>query len=150
MKYETLLPLTALTHSDASAMQENEKFVIPHALRIKILKVQVENNTDWNSACEIAAVMLDVEKEKKRVSNEARRLMNSELMSQLNKAKATIAQKQREIAEVDVRRNEDNFRVPCRGCSKMMHFSSRERNWEEIKSTLYRAFESWSHSTCSQ
>jgi hypothetical protein len=129
-------------------VQASEKLSIPHDLKIKILKIQVENDTEWDSACQIAATMLDVEKEKKRIANEARRLMNSEMMTQLNTAKATIAAKERENAKKEVRANEDNFRVLCNACQEYMHFSSRDEKWTEEKAVLYKAFGNWSHVTC--
>jgi len=137
-----------------------EKLKIPHALKIKILGIQVENNTDWISACEIAATMLDPEKEKRRITNEARHLMNSEMMKQLNHAKATVAQNAREdvreeaeeaarqtVAE-EVRANEDNFRVPCKICGKLMYLNNRDTNWEAIKNSLNEGFKGWGHVAC--
>ncbi|MCJ7633297.1 hypothetical protein MUP77_13025 [Candidatus Bathyarchaeota archaeon] len=52
--------------------------------------------------------------------------------------------------EESVRTNEDNFKVPCPKCGKSVSFSSRDKNWEEMKKALYQAFSGWRHTTCGQ
>ena len=65
--------------------------------------------------------------------------------SELNKAGQTITEK---VANA-VRTGEDNFRIPCRICGKMMHFSSRFSNWEGgARDVLYAAFKNWQHTEC--
>ena len=138
-------------------LKQEEKLKIPHALKIRILKIQVEEDTDWISACEIAATMLDPENEKRRIANEARRLMNSEMMKQLNFARATVEKKAYEHALKtlrvtvleEIRENEDNFRIPCVKCGKTIYVSSLHARWKEVRPVLYNAFNNWVHTECS-
>ena len=46
------------------------------------------------------------------------------------------------------RKNEDNFRVPCSKCGKLMYFSSKDVDWNNEKNSLYQAFLEWSHVSC--
>jgi hypothetical protein len=46
------------------------------------------------------------------------------------------------------RSNEDNFRVPCSVCGKLMYMSSRDSNGEQKKAILHEAFKGWSHTNC--
>jgi len=71
----------------------------------------------------------------------------SEASSESKRARQTIAEK---VANA-VRIGEDNFRVPCRICGKMMHFSSRDAEWESLeRQVLYDAFKNWHHTSCTK
>jgi hypothetical protein len=138
----------ALVESALLTVYEDEKLWIPHNLKLKILEVQVKNGCDWSEACEIAASMLDPEEESKRIKLAARRLMNSELMLQLNKSRSTIEAKARKEGGELVRQYEENFWTPCSKCGKPMHFDNRLENWQAVKKVLEKAFENWSHGGC--
>jgi len=76
-------------------------------------------------------------------------------MKELNKARDTIIFNAWERAWNSgaewVRRNEDNFRIPCKICGKLIYISSSASNWESmIKPMLYAAFKNLYHISCEQ
>jgi len=56
----------------------------------------------------------------------------------------------KEEIEDNVRHNEDNFRVKCSYCGKLMYFSNEDREWPEVKKELYQALNKWNHIECSK
>jgi len=127
------------------------KAEIPRALYMAIIRLQAAENLDWEDACIRAAELIDVNSQefKRRVELEAQRLYKQRFMTELNKARETIRKKAREEGAEWVRRNEDNFRIPCSICGKPMYFSSRDENWErKVKPILYQAFKNWRHTSC--
>lgn len=123
------------------------KVSIPRRLQMALLKIQVDNDMDWNQACEKTFQLLDGNSEafKQAVQREALRIYKSRHMAELNKAKETF---QKDAMEL-VRKAEDNFRVPCNKCHKPMYISSRDDNWEtKMKPILYKAFGNWIHTNC--
>lgn len=129
-----------------SKAEEAVKVSIQRPLHMAILKVQVDNNADWDVACTKAAELIDVnsEKFKKAVQREAQRFYKSRHMNELNKARQAIA----EEAAATVQFTQDNFRIPCSKCGEFMYFSSDD-DWEsKEKPILYEAFKGWSHGDC--
>lgn len=127
------------------------KAEIPRALYMAIVRLQAAENLDWKDACIRAAELIDVNSQefKRRVELEAQRLYKQRFMTELNKARETIRKKAWEEGAEWVRRNEDNFRIPCSICGKPMYFSSRDENWErKVKLILYQAFKNWRHTSC--
>lgn len=127
--------------------EEAVKVSIPRQLYMKLLKVQVSDNVDWDEACVKASKLLDSNSEefKQAVQRESTRIYKARHLAELNKARETI----RREAEQTVRNTENNWRVPCGKCGKPMFFSSRESNWEsQLKPVLYKAFAGWSHVSC--
>ena len=127
------------------------KAEIPKALYMAIVRLQAAESLDWEDACVRAAELIDANsKEFKRlVMLEAQRLYKRRFMKELNKAGETIRSNAWEAGAGWVRRNEDNFRVPCSICGKPMYFSSNDSNWEsKVKPTLYQAFKNWCHTRC--
>jgi len=66
--------------------------VIPKALYQAIVKVQAAGGLEWEDACVRTAELADhgSKKFKRDVEKEARRLHNSELMTQLNRGRSSI------------------------------------------------------------
>jgi hypothetical protein len=128
------------------------KAPIPRALYQAILKIQANEGIDFNKAALKATSLIDLNSErfKEAVQSEASHLARSQFMKQINATRQTIrAQAFKECAE-NVRRFEDNFRVPCSICGKPMHFSSRNSNWEKVKPLLDDAFSDWHHIKCGE
>jgi len=126
---------------------EYVKATMPKQLYKAIMKIQVSEDLDFDDACLRVAELLDKNGQsfKKAVQQEARRLHNSALMTELNKARESIRRKAWEEGVEYVRRNEDNFRVPCPRCGKPMRFSSSDEEWEKKQKILNQAFSNWSH-----
>jgi len=127
------------------------KAEIPKALYMAIVKLQAAEELDWEDACLKAAQLLysNSEEFKRLVKLEAQRLYKRRFMRELNKARETIRSNAWEAGAEWVRRNEDNFRVPCSICGEPMYFSSNDSNWEsKVKPTLYQAFKNWYHVRC--
>ncbi len=123
----------------------DEKLLVPHALKMKILKIQVDEDCDWSTACMKAAAMLDQDQFNQMVEAEVSRRENGEVLIRVNKMRDSI----REKAKEEVRSNEDNFRVPCHKCGNFMHFSNRDSNWAtKIQPALNEAFKNWGHVKC--
>jgi hypothetical protein len=68
------------------------KAMVPRELMQVVLKVQGEDDLDFPSACKRVAELANAGSDKfnKRVKDEARKLHNSELMTQMNAARGTI------------------------------------------------------------
>lgn len=120
---------------------------IPRPLYNAILKIQVNDSTDFNEAALKAAALIDSDSAGFRdaVQSEASRLAKSQYVTQLNAARQTIRARACKEGEENVRRNEDNFRVPCSDCAGLMYFSSHDSNWERERAIIYEAFNRWHH-----
>lgn len=124
------------------------KAIVPRDFYLAIAGLQAANNLDWDEACSLAAERIDsnTKQFQKSVEQRAQSLYKSKLMKEMNKARTSIASD----AAQQVRRSEDNFRVPCgKNCGKWMYFSNRDKDWPNKKAELYRAFAGWSHIDCS-
>ena len=66
--------------------------MVPEVLYRAIIRVQADEGLSWEASCEKVAELAGTgsERFRKRVEEEARRLHNSELMEQLNKARGTV------------------------------------------------------------
>lgn len=126
------------------------KVEIPWELHQAIIRIQAEEDLPFTKACLKAAMLVDPRREqfKKAVKEEADRLGKSRFMGQVNKARKTIEDNSWQNGAKYVRSNEDNFRVPCSVCGKHMRFSSDDKEWEDEKKTLYKAFGNWYHTMC--
>ena len=105
------------------------KVEIPRGLHQSIIKIQAEEDLDFEDACLKAALLLDLNSKEYRqaIEREARRASKSEFMSQLNTGRETIRNQAFADGQRFVREHEDNFRVPCSICGKPMQFSSRDQ-----------------------
>ena len=134
-----------------------KKVDIPKKLYMAIVKLQAAEELDWEDACIYCAKLIDANSAefKRMVELEAQRQYKQRFMKELNKARDTITNNAWERAWNSgadwVRRNEDNFRIPCGICGKTMHISSSESNWESmIKPMLHAAFKNLCHKSCKQ
>jgi hypothetical protein len=129
---------------------DSVKATIPKELYMAIVKVQGKENLDWDRGCLRAAELIDSGSEafSKKVDEEARRLKNSVLMKEINKARASIEKNAVERGAKYVRDHEDNFRTPCSKCQKLMYFRNSDSDWGKERVILYGAFSTWCHTTC--
>jgi hypothetical protein len=125
---------------------------IPYTLYRAIATIQVDGGLDWDAACVKAAELMNTGSETfiRRVAEEANRLYDARFMTEVNKARATIKKKAWQEGADYVRKNEDNFHVPCSICVKPMPFSSRDGKWAEERKTLYEAYKTWYHTSCKE
>ena len=129
------------------------KTYVPRQLHRAIIRIQPDEDLDWEGAAAKAAVLIDANSKefKQAVEREASKLSKSQFMSQLNTARETVRDNAFRQGQEWTRNNEDNFHVPCNICGKPMELSERNKNWEsEIKPALYEAFGKWSHATCAK
>ena len=130
--------------------EKGAKIEIPRELYQAIIRIQADENLDFEDACLKAALLVDPRREefKKAVRQEADRLEKSKFMNQLNKARKTVEDNAWRKGADYVRNYEDNFHVPCNKCGKPLRLSNSHSNWATIRDTLYRAFSGWYHTTC--
>ena len=126
------------------------KAEIPQALYMSIVRLQATETLGWENACARAAVLLDAnsQESKRAVELEAQRLYKVRFMKELNKARDTIRDNAWGSGAEHVRKEEDNFRVPCSVCGKPMYFSTLDSIWDQEKAALYETFKKWHHTTC--
>ena len=119
---------------------------IPPVMDQAIVGLRARENLSFDEACERMAVLWDPNSKlfAEAVEKRAQELGKSTFMKQLNSSRVTIQKNEADA----VRRNEDNFHVPCSKCAKPMIFSNRDDNWNESKAILYAAFKTWHHVNC--
>lgn len=121
--------------------------LLPKELYMAIVRVQAEEELEWNGSCVRAAELIDSggEKFKKDVKEEARRLHNRELMQELNKGRLTIANNARESALSLAK-----IRYPCSVCGKDMVWNLlNDEDKEKIMEVLKKGgIANWQHTTC--
>ncbi len=134
---------------ESLSIKENEvRATIPHELYMAIVKVQARDSLRWNDACLRAAELLDCGSFEKAVKLAAQRIHMRRFMTELNKARESIKKDAWDEGAKFIRRNEDNFRVPCRKCGSPMRFSSRDEDWSKEQEILNKAFSDWNHVKC--
>ena len=138
------------TEHSSTDRKGSVKTYVPRQLHRAVIRIQVDEDLDWEDAAARAAVLIDANSRefKQAVEREADRLAKTRFMSQLNTGRETIRNKAFDEGMKYVREWEDNFRVQCSICDKPMYFSSRNKNWEEVKTVLYEAFKNWHHTSC--
>lgn len=139
---------------------ETVRVEIPKQLHKAVLRIQVEEDLEFEEACLKVAERFDQNNPifKEKVEREASRKARTEFISSLNTARETIRRTGYEQGykaglrdgRKEVRENEDNFRAPCSVCGKPMRFSNGDQDWAKEKGVLYQAFANWHHTTCAE
>ncbi len=121
--------------------------LLPKELYMAIVRVQAAENLDWEHACVRVTELCDSGSEKftKRVKEEARRLHNRELMTQLNKGRATI-----ESNAMELGKGYAKILYPCSICRKDMTFNLLDaEDKKKIMEMLKQGgIDNWRHTTC--
>jgi len=123
------------------------KASIPRELYMVIVKLQADEDLDWDRAClKIAKIVSPkMEEYDRAVKEKALSLAKGEFMTRLNKTRAEIERQ----ARIEIRKKGQNFEVPCNRCGKPMKFSAEDKNWDsKVKPILYEAFSIWQHVNC--
>jgi len=133
------------------------KVEIPRSLYQAIIRIQGDEDVDWEVACQMTATLVDPRRDefKKSVQDEANRLGRSQFMKQLNKSRKTL-KANAEIVGYD-KGYEDGyeecreealqkFTYPCSICGKPMMLS--EIAWAAAKKYLMEA--KWHHGKCNK
>jgi len=128
-------------------VQLTMKASIPRDLYMVIVKLQADEDLDWDQACSKIAKIISpkMEEFERAVKEKALSLAKGEFMTRVNKAREEIKRQ----AKIEIRKKGQNFEVPCNRCGKPMQFSASAANWDsEIKPILKEAFSSWHHTEC--
>lgn len=121
---------------------------------MRIIKIMADNNIDsFDEACERAAILLDENSKKFKalVDAEAERRYKGRFMTQLDKTRAKIKEegyKEGYLVGYKDAKKIEHFCVPCSRCGRSMLFTSTDKDWAEVKPTLYKAFRYWHHTDC--
>lgn len=128
--------------------------MIPRQLEMAIRKLQVAENLGWDEACVKAATLVDINSDRFQtlIEKKAQSLSKSRFLTQLNKGRATIARYSKRhgyLEGLESAKSIERFTIPCSKCGGPMEFQNNQNNWtSDVKPTLCKAFETWSHVTC--
>jgi len=137
----------ALTMKAKSQTQLTMKASIPRDLYMVIVKLQADEDLDWDEACSKVAKVVNpkMEEYEEAVKEKALSLAKGEFMTRLNKAREEIQRQ----ARIEARKMGQNFEVPCKRCGKPVKFSAEDKNWDsKVKPLLNQAFSGWVHVNC--
>jgi hypothetical protein len=120
---------------------------VPRDLYMAIVKVQAAENLNLEQACIRVTELYDHGSEQftKRVKEEARKLHNRELLTELNKGRKTIEKNAEERGM-----NYAKILSPCSVCGKNMVFDLlNEQDKKNIMDMLKKGgIDSWQHTRC--
>jgi hypothetical protein len=123
------------------------KVSIPQELYRSLIRIQAENDCDFNRACIEAAILVDPRKEAFRlaVNKEAIKLARSQFMNQLNQARETI---RKEAYEQGVADGFDigmsYYAYKCNICGESIPIS--DKTWKDA--SQYLTGKGWGHRKC--
>ncbi len=131
------------------------KVEIPRELQHAIMKIQVEEDLEFDEAAKKVALLADKNSLafKKKVNLEADRKAKSEYMTALNKAKESIRASAwdeghdnglEEGWDDGVLHGKEEFQYPCRGCGKPITLS--DKSWKDARNFLIQ--NRWGHANC--
>jgi flagellar biosynthesis/type III secretory pathway protein FliH len=131
------------------------KAVIPNELARAIMKVMAEENLDLPSACKVFVERANSgsEKFKRDVMDQARKLHNSELMKQINSARATIrAQSYNDGHQAGYKKGYDSAKAKyeiwyfCDVCNGRLTVSPNDGDHNAVIESLKE--KGWGHASC--
>jgi hypothetical protein len=127
-----------------------EKAQIPRRLWAAITKIQLENDSDWDTACLKVAILTDTNSTafKDLVEKESLRKYKSKHFTEMNKTMQSQKQEWYTKGYLEGSENETHFSLPCKKCGKDMDFTDFGENWPQVKQVLEGAFKDWSHIKC--
>ena len=112
---------------------------LPRALYQAIIRLQGNEDLDFEPACLKAALLLDPKRDeyKKAVLDEANRLAKSRFMTQLNTARKTIESQSYWLGHSAAKQQHAQIHYPCSKCKKEMTWDlSQEDHRKSIMGIL--------------
>lgn len=128
-------------------LKDRVKTSIPRNLYQAIIRIQADEDLDFEEACLKAAMLVDPRRDEfeKAVKDEGGRLGKSQFMRQLNKTRKKIGDKEYRRGFSDgYDASSDRFKYPCSVCSEPIHLN--EKSFESAKQFLLK--EGWGHAKC--
>ena|GEM_PF-5644292 len=128
-------------------VKDGVEALIPEEFYMTIIKAQAAEGLSWEAACLRVAELSDSGSEqfKKKVEEEARRLHNSELMQQLNKARGSVRTSGYN-AGYEAGRKAHHLWYYCDACGEVIWL---EPDGEDHKAVIqYMKEKGWGHQKC--
>jgi flagellar biosynthesis/type III secretory pathway protein FliH len=135
--------------------KEHVKVDIPWELHIAIVKLQAKEETTYEEACKLASKLLEPNSEayRKEVEKEINKQDRSQIMSTVNKSKASWIKKGYDQGfeagnNIGYKRGEEGFKItyPCAVCGGELIMMPGAADHEAVKKYLKE--KGWAHSTC--
>ena len=146
--FSLLLCMVRPTDGSIKLREGGVEAPIPNSLYRRIAGVQAAKDLSWDEACEEVAKLADSGSAKfqKQVKETARKLYNTELMKQMNKARLTIQKTADDYARI----NYGTIRFPCSTCKQNLSWNlSDPEDKEQIMDILKDGgIGNWHHTTC--
>lgn len=131
------------------------KAEIPRQLHMALIKIQAEEDLDYDDACIRASILLDMnsEEHKKSVKKEAERIHKKRFFKEVGKTHATWREKGRQEGYEEGRNagytdgmNQHKITYPCNVCGKPITMYPGSNDHEAMKQFMKQA--GWSHAEC--
>ena len=132
-----------------------EKIAIPRSLKMAVIRIQGDQDLDWDEACQHLAALSEPnsKKFKQAVSREANRRYKSRHLSELNKAKKSYVDMGYQdgfLMGTHAGYNEGikDWRIsyPCSICGELIPLKLGEKSTEDA--IEYLKSKGWAHSAC--
>ena len=136
---------------------KTEKIAIPRSLKMAVIRIQSDQDLDWDEACQHLATLAEPngKKFKQAVSREANRRYKSRHLTELNKAKKTYIDQGYQdgfLMGTHAGYNEavKDWRVsyPCGVCGDPVYMKPGEKSTEDA--VEYLKSKGWLHSACAR